>query len=132
MRAQQIYVNHSVEDLKKSMAFFSSLGFEFKMEWTNDQGACLVLGDNMHVMLLTKPFFKSFTKKEIPDPRKTPESIICFSVTTKKEVDDIVTKAEKGGAKPHWQNQEHDFMYSHGFEDLDGHLWEIVSYEQTK
>ena len=30
-----------------------------------------------------------------------------------------------GGRAPN-PKQDHGFMYGHGFEDLDGHIWELV------
>lgn len=133
MRVQQIYVNLAVQDLKKSMDFFSALGFEFNMQFTNDQGACLVLADNICAMLLQKTFFKTFIPdREITDPKKAVEALNCLSVATRKDVDDLIQKAVAAGGKVYHEPQDHGFMYGQAFEDLDGHLWEVMSYEPKK
>lgn len=130
--ARQIYVNLPVKDLKKSMNFFAQLGFEFNMEFTNDQGACLIIGENIYAMLLAENFFKTFTDKPLADAKKSTEVLVCFSTDTRKQVDEFVAKAKQAGGTAPRASQDHGFMYQHGFEDLDGHIWEVVSYEQAK
>jgi predicted lactoylglutathione lyase len=124
--AKQIYVNLPVKDLKSSMSFFSVLGFEFNKQFTNDQGACMIIGENIFAMLLVEPFFKGFTDKPIADAKKTTEVINCLSCESRSEVDAMVTKAKKAGGLVPRAPQDHGFMYQHGFEDLDGHIWEVA------
>ena len=123
---KQIFVNLAVADLPRSRAFFESLGLSFNPQFSNDQGACLVLGENLFAMLLTRAFFKSFIDKEIADSRQTAEVLTCLSCESRAEVDGLVAKAVKAGGKAHRQPQDHGFMYGHGFEDLDGHIWELA------
>lgn len=123
---KQIFVNLAVADLPKSRAFFQSLGLTFNPQFSNDQGACLVLGENLFAMLLTRDFFKSFIDKEIADSRRTTEVLTCLSCESRAEVDTLVAKAVAAGGKAHRQPQDHGFMYGHGFEDLDGHIWELA------
>ncbi|WP_374076035.1 VOC family protein [Bdellovibrio bacteriovorus] len=130
--ARQIYVNLPVKDLKKSMGFFSQLGFEFNPEFTNDQGACMIIGENIYAMLLDEEFFKTFIDKPVCDAKKSTEVLVCFSADTRKDVDTYVAKAQKAGGTVPRKSQDHGFMYQHSFEDLDGHIWEIVSYEPAK
>ena len=123
---KQIFVNLPVADLPKSKAFFEALGLSFNPQFTNAQGACLVIGENIFAMLLSREFFKSFIDKEIADSRKTTEVLTCLSCESRAEVDTVVATAVKAGGKAHRQPQDHGFMYGHGFEDLDGHIWELV------
>ncbi|MGY4830652.1 VOC family protein [Sphaerotilaceae bacterium SBD11-9] len=122
----QIFVNLPVKDLPQSRAFFESLGYNFNPQFSNDQGACLVISDTIFAMLLTEPFFQTFTKKQIVDARKSTEVLICLSCNSKAEVDALVAKAVKAGGTTPGAPQDHGFMYSHSFEDLDGHVWELV------
>ncbi len=122
---QQIFVNLPVADLPRSKTFFEALGLTFNPQFTNDQGACLVLGENIFAMLLTREFFKSFIDKEIADARRTTEVLTCLSCGSRAEVDALVAKAVRAGGTAHRQPQDHGFMYAHGFEDLDGHIWEL-------
>ena len=123
---KEIFVNLAVADLPRSRAFFESLGLSFNPQFSNDQGACLVIGENIYGMLLTRDFFKTFIDKAIADSTKTAEALICLSCASRAEVDALVAKAAKAGGKAHRQPQDHGFMYTHGFEDPDGHIWELT------
>lgn len=123
---KQIYVNLAVNDLLRSRAFFESLGLSFNPQFSNDQGACLVLGENIYAMLLTKDFFKTFTAKPIGDASKSTEMLLCLSCESRAEVDGLVAKAVAAGGTAPRAPQDHGFMYGHGFEDLDGHIWELM------
>ncbi|HEY9239695.1 MAG TPA: VOC family protein [Burkholderiaceae bacterium] len=123
---KQIFVNLAVADLPRSKAFFEALGLSFNPQFTNDQGACLILGENLYAMLLTREFFQTFIDKQIADSRRTAEVLTCLSCESRAEVDALVAKAVRAGGQAHRQPQDHGFMYGHGFEDLDGHIWELA------
>jgi len=124
---KQIFVNLPVKDLQRSTAFFKSLGYAFNADFTNDSGACMVISeDHIHAMLLTEVFFQGFTKKPVADASKTTEVLVCLSCDSRDEVDSLVAKALAAGGTAPNPPQDHGFMYSHGFEDLDGHVWELV------
>jgi predicted lactoylglutathione lyase len=122
---KQIYVNLPVKNLARSRAFFSSLGFEFNGQFSNDQGACMIIGENIFAMLLAEPFFQGFTSKPISNARETTEVLTCLSCESREEVDALVQKALAAGGRAPNPKQDHGFMYGHGFEDLDGHVWEL-------
>ena len=124
--SRQIFVNLAVKDMERTQAFFKSLGFSFNPQFTNDQGACMIVSDSIFVMLLIESFFQTFTKKAIADATKTTEVMVCLSCESRAEVDELVRKAlAAGGTSPN-PAQDHGFMYGHGFTDLDGHVWELV------
>jgi hypothetical protein len=124
--SRQIFVNLPIKNMERSKAFFGALGFSFNPQFTNDQGACMVISDTIYVMLLVEPFFQTFTKKQIADADKTTEVLICLSCDSRAEVDELVRKAVAGGASTPKAPQDHGFMYGHGFQDLDGHIWELM------
>lgn len=124
--SRKIFVNLPVSDLKRSMAFFAALGFRHEPNFTNDQGACIVVSDQILVMLLTHPFFGGFTTRPIADARQTTEVLLCLSCESQAEVDELVRRALAAGGSAPRAPQDHGFMYGHSFEDLDGHLWELV------
>lgn len=129
--ATQIFVNLPVKDLQRSIAFFTALGFTFDLKFTNENATCMVVGDNIFVMLLVEPFFQTFTRKEICDAWKCTEVLVCLSCESRARVDELVAKAvAAGGAIPR-EAQDHGFMYGHAFEDLDGHIWELVYMEPS-
>jgi len=127
----QIFVNLAVTDLPKSKAFFEALGYSFNPQFTNDDAACMVISDTIYTMLLTEPFFKGFTSKELVDAKKSTEAIVCLSAESRAAVDEIVRKAVAAGGRIYNEPQDHGFMYCHGFEDLDGHQWEFAFMEPS-
>jgi predicted lactoylglutathione lyase len=123
---RQIFVNLPVRDLSRSKQFFSGLGFGFEPKFTDEKAACMVVADNIFVMLLKEDFFSTFTKKTIVDAKKNTEVLLCLSCDSKEEVDTYVARAEKHGGRAAREAKDHGFMYEHAFEDPDGHLWELV------
>ena len=125
--SKQIFVNLPVKNLERSKAFFSALGFSFNPQFSNDSGACMIISENnSYAMLLTKEFFKTFTSKPIADGHEVTEVINCLSCDSREEVDALVARALAAGGTAPRPNQDHGFMYMHGFEDLDGHIWELA------
>ena len=124
---KEIIFNLAVKDLDKSKAFFSALGFGFKPDYSNDDAAFMVIvDDGIYAMLLTETFFKSLIDKPLAQARDANEVIICLSCESRDEVDSLIAKAiAAGGRTPH-PPEDHGFMYDQGFEDLDGHLWNLV------
>ena len=124
--ARQIFVNLPIRDMERSKAFFGALGFSFNPQFTNAQGACMVISEDGYVMLLVEPFFQTFTTKTIADAREQVEVLTCLSCDSRAEVDELVRKAVAAGGRVPRAPQDHGFMYSQAFEDLDGHVWELV------
>ena len=124
---KQIFVNLPVADLPRAKAFFESLGLRFEPKFSNEQGACLVVGENIFAMLLVNDFFRTFTAKPIADATRSTEVLVCLSCESRGEVDALVKKALAAGGTAPRAPQDHGFMYAHGFEDLDGHIWELVA-----
>lgn len=122
---KQIFVNLPIKDMARSQAFFKSLGLTFNAQFTNEQGACLELGENLFAMLLVEPFFQGFTKLPISDAKKATEVLIALPLDSRAQVDELVGKAVAAGATTPNAPVDHGFMYQHGFADLDGHQWEV-------
>ena len=126
MQHSQIFVNLPVKDLKRAVDFYTKLGYTFNPQFTDENATCMIVGENLFVMLLVEKFFGSFTSKAIVDTSKATEVLTCVSCDNKAQVDELVAKARAAGGKVPRQPQDHGFMYSHGYEDLDGHTWELV------
>lgn len=124
--SQQIYVNLPVKDLERSKSFFASLGYTFNAQFTNEQGACMVVSDDIYVMLLAESFFQTFTHKRVADAREVTEVLVCLSCRSREELDGLVARAVSAGGTAPREPKDYGFMYSHGFEDPDGHIWELV------
>jgi predicted lactoylglutathione lyase len=123
--ATQIFVNLPVESLSRSVEFFKQLGYTFNAQFTDQNATCMVISEGIYVMLLVKPFFKTFINKELADTSKVTGSIIGLSAESRAAVDAIVDKALKAGAQTTKPPQDHGFMYQRSFQDLDGHQWEF-------
>lgn len=125
--ATSIFVNLPVKDLEKSKEFFSKLGYGFNQQFTDEKAACMVISETIYAMLLTEPFFKGFIpNREISDSAKTKEVLLALSADSKQQVDDIAEKAIAAGGKQFRNPEDHGFMFARSFEDLDGHVWEVV------
>ena len=130
--ATQIFVNLPVKDLKRSVSFFTALGYRFNPQFTDENATCMIVGEDIFVMLLVESFFKTFTKKAICDATRSTEVLVCLSCDSRAEVDGLVKKAVAAGAATPTAAQDHGFMYQHGYQDLDGHLWELVHMEPAE
>ena len=122
----QIFVNLPVRELQRSVAFFTALGYHFNPQFTDENATCMIVAENISVMLLVDTYFQTFTKKPVADATKSTEVLICLSLDSRAAVEQIVEKAVAAGAKTPIPSQDHGFMFQHGFEDLDGHQWEFV------
>ena len=129
--ATKIFVNLPVRNLDQSVAFFTKLGFSFNAQFTDKTAACMIVGEDIFVMLLTHDKFKTFTAKAICDATKSTEVLMCLSSESREKVDDMVRKATAAGGTTYNEPQDHGFMYGHGFQDLDGHIWEIIYMEPS-
>ena len=123
---QMIFVNLPVNDLDASKKFFTGLGYSINAQFSDENAASVVISDTIVAMLLTKPFYSTFTKKEIADATTTSEVLICLSAESRDKVDELVEKAVAAGGTASDKVQDMDFMYGRGFDDLDGHSWEVV------
>lgn len=126
---KKIFVNLPVKNLKKSVAFFTNLGYKFDPRYTDGNATCMIVAENIFVMLLVESFFRTFTKKELCDATKATEVLVCLAMDSRAAINDMVTKAVAGGGTTPSGSKDHGFMYQHGFQDLDGHLWELVYME---
>ena len=119
----QIFVNLPVKDLKRSVDFYTRLGYTFNPQFSNENAACMIVGENLFAMLLLEKFFSTFTDKTIADASKSTTALISLSCNSKAQVDDLVAKARAGGGKVSRPPDDYGFMYSHDYEDLDGNGW---------
>ena len=130
--SRMIFVNLPVKDLSASRSFFGALGFEFNEEFSDDKAACVVLADNIFVMLLREDFFQTIIDGAIADASQTTEVLNCLSANSRGEVDDLVRRAIEAGGKPWKDSFSEGPMYGGSFQDLDGHVWEVMHMDPTE
>ena len=129
--ATKIFVNLPVKDLKKSIEFFTKLGFTFNPQFTDETATCMIVSDDIFVMLLTEAKFKTYTPKAICDATKSTEVLVCLSCDSQNAVNDLVQRALAAGGTTYADAKDYGFMYQHGFQDLDGHIWELIYMDPT-
>ena len=112
--SRKIFVNLAVKDLKRAVTFFTALGFTFNPQFTDETSTCMIISDDIFAMLLTEPKFQAFAPKAIADTQHSREAVIA-----------MVEKAVAAGGATYTEPTDHGFMYQHGFQDPDGHIWEI-------
>jgi uncharacterized protein len=124
---RMIFVNLPIKNLVATKAFFTALGFSFNPEFSDDKSTCMIIEENIFAMLMEEDRFKDFINNGIADATKSQEVLIALSAASKEEVDDTLAKAIAAGGKEWKPKQEHEgFMYGCSFQDIDGHVWEIV------
>jgi uncharacterized protein len=122
---KQIFVNLPVKNLQSSIEFFTKLGFTFNAQFTDDTSTCMVMSDTIYAMLLNHEKFQGFSPNPISDATKQTEVLIALSLESREAVSDMIAKAVAAGGKTYKDPQDMGFMYQHGFQDLDGHIWEV-------
>ncbi len=119
-----IFVNLPIENLTRSVDFFTELGFTFNAQFSDHESTCMIVSDTIYVMLLEKQKFSTFTSRKIAD-KDTTEVTLSFLCKSADEVREISERAFTLGAKKVNELEDIGFMVSWGFEDLDGHMWDL-------
>lgn len=122
--SRMIFVNLPVEDVARSRAFFSRLGFTFNEQFSDDTALCMVVNDGAYFMLLNHEKFSSFTKRAIVTPGEGVPAYMAFTVGSRDEADAMFATAIEAGGVDGEHIEDHGFMYSRMFRDPDGHTWE--------
>ncbi|MFI1763419.1 VOC family protein [Streptomyces sp. NPDC020800] len=126
MYQQMIFVNLVTNDVAATKQFFTELGYGINPQFSTDECACVVISDTIVAMLMTPQHYSQFTDKEIVDPAKSSEVLLCLSAESRAKVDELVDRAIAAGGTAHGEPQDHGFMYGRAFDDLDGHTWEVM------
>ena len=121
---RKIFVNLPVQDLDRSVAFFTALGFSFNPQFTDKNGTCMLVGENIFVMLLVEPFFQGFTPKPVSDATRQTETLIALALENREAVDAMLAKVLAAGGTETQPARDLGFMYQRSFADPDGHQWE--------
>lgn len=132
MSSRQIFVNLPVRDLEATVDFFTGLGFEFDPRFTDENATCMIIGEDSFVMLLARPFFEGFIPdREIAGIGQT-EVLVAISCPSRSAVDEMLEQAEAAGGQEYREAQDHGWMYTRAFTDLDGHVWEVMHSDESQ
>lgn len=128
---RQLFITLPVADPSRSLAFFKALGFGHNPEFSGEDAACIIINDSVHVMLGTHAKFTSLTPKSICDTKTSTEVLFALNCSSREEVDAFVAKALSAGGSTQGEPEDDEFMYQHGFADLDGHQWGLFHMKAT-
>jgi predicted lactoylglutathione lyase len=120
----KIFINLPVADLDRAKNFYTTLGFTVNEQFSDEKAACIVISEAIYVMLLTKPFFQTFTSKTIIDASSNVEVLNCLMGDSKEDVDNFLKKSLAGGGSQAREVRDQGFMYDVAVQDPDGHIWE--------
>jgi predicted lactoylglutathione lyase len=129
--ATKIFVNLPVKDLKRSIDFFTELGYTFDPQFSDETATCMVVSDDIFVMLLTREKFRTFTPNPVSNASKSTEVLVCLTSDSREDVDETIRKAVAAGGSTFSEPQDYGFMYGHSFQDPDGHVWEFLFMEPS-
>jgi predicted lactoylglutathione lyase len=123
---RMLFVSIPVADLERSKAFFAELGFSYNPRFSGETAACMLVGEDAFVMLLSRDKFAEFSKLPIADPSTHALALYCFSVSSRDEVDAVSAAALAAGGTEADGPEDLGFMYTRSFFDLDGHGWQVM------
>ncbi len=121
-----LFVNMPVADVERSQAFFAKLGFSFNPMFSDETAACMLVGEHAFVMLLSREKFAEFSKLPVADPSTHALALYSFSVPSRDQVDAVGAAALAAGGTEADDAEDHGFMYTRSFFDLDGHGWQVM------
>ncbi|PXX66973.1 hypothetical protein DFR70_103729 [Nocardia tenerifensis] len=129
MTSRMIFLNLPVAELNRSKNFYEALGWKVNQEFSDDQAACIVIDDNICVMLLTRQFFTTFSKRQVAETTEKVGATYGLALTSVAEVDALAAAALAAGgteeiSEDKRSQEEQVGMYSRTFLDPDGHQWE--------
>lgn len=129
---KQVFINLAVNDLQKSMDFYTALGFTNNPQFSDDTGKCMVWSENIFVMILTHEKFANFATKPIADTKSNLAGLFSLSVDSIDEVNRILINGLKAGGTEPSEMKDYGFMQQRTIEDFDGHTWEIFHMNMTE
>jgi predicted lactoylglutathione lyase len=129
--AHKLFVNIAVNDLQRSIDFFEALGFRFNPQFTDATATCMLVGEDAYFMLITREKFRDFSKRPVGDPHNETTALFAISVNSRNEVDETLKTVLAAGGTRTAEPEDHGFMYSAGFYDLDGHHWDVFWMDPT-
>ena len=129
---KQVFINLPVKAIKRSMDFYTKLGFAINPQFSDDHTKCMVWSDAIFVMIMSQEKFKTFTRKPIADTKNNLAGLFALSVGSVDKVNEVVENGLSAGGSEPMPMTDYGFMQLRKIEDPDGHTWEIFFMDQTK
>jgi uncharacterized protein len=133
---QHVFINLPVSDLSRARAFYAALGFSFDERFSDDTAACVVVADNIHLMILTRERFASFTPRPAGNPARDTSVLVALSRDSREAVDAFMEAGLRSGGTDNDKVQDFGFMYGRSISDPDGNVLEpmwmdVTAYERS-
>ena len=122
----KLFISLPVASLPRSLAFWKAIGYELNPQFKDETSACIILSEEIHMMVMTHDKFLQLSPKPICDTTKFNQVLFCLCCDSRQKVDDMVAKAVAAGGKTFEEAQDEGFMYCHSFIDPDGHGWGLA------
>lgn len=129
---KQIFINLAVENIQKSMDFYTAIGFTNNPQFSDDTGKCMVWSESIFVMLLTHEKFSTFITKPVADTKANVAGLFSLSVNSVEEINKIMEAGLRAGGTEPSEIRDYGFMKQRTLEDFDGHTWEIFFMDFSK
>lgn len=129
---KQIFINLVVNEVEKSMNFYTALGFTVNPEFTDEDQKCMVWSEHIYVMLQSQKMFRSYLKKQVPDTSKYQTATYTLPVESFDKVNIIMENGLKAGGVESIPMIDEGFMQIRTIEDFDGHTWGIIYLDMQK
>ena len=130
---KQIFINLPVQNLPRATAFYTAIGATVNPQFSDDTASCMVFSEQIFVMLLTHEKWATFTTKPIVDSHRSSEVMLALSADDRNAVDRMTDAAGANGGKADVNPpQDHGFMFGRSFEDVDGHIWEVLFVDMSQ
>jgi predicted lactoylglutathione lyase len=127
-----VYINLPIQDVARSRAFWTKLGFGFNEKFSDGKSLCLILKEgSVYAMLIARDFYQTFTNRPVADGAST-QVLLCVDVGSRERVDEIVRIALENGASRYLPPEDQSWMYYDRFADPDGHQWEIAFIDEAR
>ncbi|MBK9331885.1 MAG: glyoxalase/bleomycin resistance/extradiol dioxygenase family protein [Ignavibacteria bacterium] len=129
---KQIFLNLPVEDLERSVNFYTQLGFTVNPLFTDDDQKCMVWSESIYLMLKPPEVFKKHSGENIPDTKNFEATIFTLPVESPEKVNEIIESGLKTGGTEPVPMKDHGFMQLRKLADPDGHTWDIIYLDMDK
>jgi hypothetical protein len=122
---RRLVVNLAVADLQRSIDFFEAIGFNFDPGFTDASCACMLVGRDAVVCLLSRALLGTFLQRAPGDPTDCPTALYAIEVGARSDVDPLIARAHAAGATDIAALMDGPSMYARCFRDPDGYAWEV-------
>jgi uncharacterized protein len=124
MAVQMVFPNYAVADIARATSFYESLGFSKNPVFSDETTSCVVVNDQVAIMLLEHARFDDFLVGEQQRaPHGTLENLLAMLLASRGEVDAFAAAGAGAGGTLSKPVEDNEWgMYGGQLTDPDGHI----------